>query len=98
MRRNEAVDAAYRLALEHYLEFVDKTETDGCFWIVGGPELSTLLSPAGFQFAQRGGWATRHRPAWFYIPPAEQRRGKALQGPKPVIFRGGAFEMNRRRH
>lgn len=99
MRRKEAIGRAYHLAFEHGLGFVDKTEADGCFWIVGGQELSTILGPAGFQFARRGGWATRHRPAWFLIPPVEPHRRKDPQrAARPVILSGGAFEMNHRKH
>lgn len=54
----------------HGLELVDKRQSGGCLWVVGGAELASLMEElkgqgVRFSFAASGGRATRHRPAWF---------------------------------
>jgi very-short-patch-repair endonuclease len=64
------------------LEVIDKRHLGGNLWVVGGPEMEPIISEfkrqgIQFQFKERGGKATRHRPAWFTsygsIPPTDQR-------------------------
>jgi predicted peroxiredoxin len=52
------------------LEVIDKRPYNGALWVVGGNELQHLmiqLKKAGvnFVFTDRGGRASRHRPAWY---------------------------------
>ncbi len=52
------------------LEIVDKRSSGGCLWVVGGPELRVLMQllkerGINFQFASKGGQATKKRPAWW---------------------------------
>lgn len=55
----------------HGLDVVDKRGSGGSLWVVGGRELAPLLKElrttygVRFIFAENGGRATRHRPAWF---------------------------------
>lgn len=51
-------------------EVIDKTPAGGSLWVVGGKKLEPLmkeLGSAGFEFvfAEKGGRATGHRPAWY---------------------------------
>jgi hypothetical protein len=56
---------------QHGLTIVDMRTKNGCLWVVGGPELGDLLRKIApereFKFAEHGGRATGHRPAWFLI-------------------------------
>jgi hypothetical protein len=56
---------ARALALQKGYELIDRTDSSGALWIVGGRELDADLRPLGFSFAPAGGRATRNRPAWY---------------------------------
>jgi len=58
---------------ERGVDIVDKRSKGGAMWVIGGPELRPLMAELRakgirFQFAERGGRATRYRPAWFTSP------------------------------
>ena len=63
------------------VEYIDKRPNGGALWVVGGAELSTMMSDMAkrgykFTFNAGGGRATGHLPAWWI---ARFRHGLALQ-------------------
>ncbi len=99
MEQAVQMSQAMQLAGQYNLDIVDKTLEGGCFWIVAGEEFSPMLEPLGFRFARNGGRATHKKPSW-YLPTPEQpdRRHCHERVPRPIIYHGGRFEENRRRH
>jgi hypothetical protein len=56
------------------LEVIDKRPSGGVLWVVGGPELKSVLQQferggARFTFASGGGQVTKKRPAWWTRAP-----------------------------
>lgn len=67
---NSATNDLIATLRDRRIEFIDKRANGGALWIVGGAELSLVISDlAGrgfrFTFSKNGGKATEHRPAWF---------------------------------
>jgi len=51
----------------------DRSDRGGCVWIIGGEDLEERigaqdLGDARFTFKDRGGNASKHRPAWYWNP------------------------------
>ena len=56
---------ALRIARERGLQVVDFRANDGALWIIGGEDLTDLLSPLRFSFAPAGSRGTKGRAAWY---------------------------------
>ena len=59
------VEKALRIARERGLQVVDFRANDGALWIIGGEDLTDLLSPLRFSFAPAGSRGTKGRAAWY---------------------------------
>lgn len=71
MKYSLSVESVVSLLTNQGLKVIDKRANGGCLWVVGGMELSPLferISKEGnmFHFTEKGGKATRYKPAWYY--------------------------------
>jgi hypothetical protein len=63
-------DELVALLAAESLEAIDRRASGGALWVVGGRELADRLAAHAtgghrFTFAEAGGRATKHRPAWW---------------------------------
>ena len=89
--RNVKKPDVVQLIERHHLEYVDKRDSGGALWVIGGRELLPImlkLRDAGFPFTFKagGGRSSDYRDAWWYksSETASEQKAEVSEETKPV--------------